>query len=96
MSVADKLKEAVLSNAVAASTASITVLLGWIFSEIAPILLPAIEAVSTKKLLLSLLGLSLLLNLVLLALVWLLSKKPQFRLKYGIYWDKNKNPYCPS
>lgn len=97
MSVADKLKEAVLSRAVEASAASITVLLGWAVSEIAPILLPSIEAVATKKLLLSLLGLSLLLNLALLALIWLLSKKPpQFRLKYGIYWDKDKNPHCPS
>lgn len=96
MSVADKLKEAVLSRAVEASAASITVLLGWAVAEIAPALLPSIEAVATKKLLVSLLGLSLLLNLALLTLVWLLSKRQQFRLKYGIYWDKDKNPHCPS
>lgn len=96
MTFAEKLKEAILSRAVEASAASITVLLGWVVVEIAPILLPSIEAVATKKLLLSLLGLSLLLNLALLALVWFLSNKSQFRLKYGIYWDKYKNPHCPS
>jgi hypothetical protein len=97
MSIADKLKETILSRAVEASAACITILLGWASSEIAPILLPAIEAVATKKLLLSILGLSLLINLALLAIVWLLSKKPpQLQLKYGIYWDKDKNPHCPS
>lgn len=92
----DKLKEAALSRAVEASAAAVTVLVGWIVTEIAPILLPSIEAVATKKLLLSLLGLSLLLNLAMLTVVWLLSKKSQLRLKYGIYWDKDKNPHCPS
>jgi hypothetical protein len=96
MTLAEKIKEKILSHAVEASAASITVLLGWAFSEITPILLPYIEAAATKKLLLSLFGLSLLLNLMLLALVWFLSRGSQLRLKYGIYWDRSKNPHCPS
>jgi hypothetical protein len=96
MSFAEKAKEAILSRAVEACVAAITVLLAWAISEISPVLLPSIEAAASKNLLLSLLILSAVLNLVFLALVWLLSKKEQFRLKYGIYWDKGKNPHCPS
>jgi len=25
-----------------------------------------------------------------------MQKKPEFRLKYGIYWDSDKNPHCPN
>lgn len=96
MSFSYKAKEALLSHAVEACTASITVLLVWSVSEIYPVLLPSIEAAATKKLLLSLLVLSLTLNLAFLVIIWLLSKKDAFKLKYGIYWDKNKNPHCPA
>ena len=96
MTFAAKLKEAVLSRAVESCVASITVLLVWALSEIYPVLFPAIEAAATKKLLLSLLVLSAILNLLFLALILLLSKNDSFKLKYGIYWDKKKNPHCPS
>ena len=96
MTFAVKLKEAVLSRAVESGVASIVVLLVWAVSQIYPVLFPAIEAAATKKLLLSLLALSAILNLLFLAFIWLLSKNDSFKLKYGIYWDKNKNPHCPS
>ena len=76
--------------------AATTVLLAWVGSQIAPALLPAIDAALSKTALLSLLVLSIVLNLVFLALVFYLAKKPPLKLKYGIYWDKDKNPHCPS
>jgi len=92
----EKAKEAILSHAVESCIASITVLLAWGVSEIYPWLLSSIEAAATKKLLLSLLVVSVALNFLFLAFVWLLSKSDTFMLKYGIYWDKHKNPHCPS
>ena len=46
--------------------------------------------------LLAILVTSLALNLIFFIVVWITSKKEPFRLKYGIYWDKDKNPHCPS
>jgi len=45
---------------------------------------------------LSLILVDLELNIVFLVLFWILHKKPEFKLKYGIYWDKEKNPHCPN
>lgn len=96
MSFAEKLKDSILSHAVEASAASIVVVMGFLVNDIALPLLPYIEDAISKKSLLSLLVLSLFVNLSLLAFVWLLARKDELRLKYGIYWDKNKNPHCPS
>lgn len=29
-------------------------------------------------------------------IVWYATKRSGLRLKYGIYWDGDKNPHCPS
>ena len=76
--------------------ASLTVLLVWAAYQIAPVVLPAIEAVTSKKTLLALLVTSLVLNLVFALVVFSVAKRKEFRVKYGIYWDREKNPHCPS
>ncbi len=45
---------------------------------------------------LTLLATSLVLNIVLIALLWFIYKRSQFKLKYGLYWNKKKKPYCPN
>lgn len=87
-SLADKLAEAV--------AASVTVLLAWAAYQIAPIVLPAIESSISKRVLLALLVTSLALNAVFAVALWFTSRRSQFVLKYGIYWDRDSNPHCPS
>ena len=96
MSFLDKVKDSIVTRAAEGIAASLTVLLMWATYQVAPVVLPAIEAVVSKQVLPALLVTSLALNVIFLVVVWLTSKKEPFRLKYGIYWDKDKNPHCPS
>ena len=96
MTFIEKVKDSLASRAAEGIAASLTVLLVWAAYEVAPAVLPAIEAATSKKVLLALLITSLALNVVFALVVWIGSKKEQFRLKYGIYWDKYKNPHCPA
>ena len=96
MAFTEKLKEALLGRISEGVAAAIIALILWAGYELTPALLPAIESVISKRVLLALFISSLLLNIVLAIVIWATKKKGKFILKYGIYWDKNKNPYCPS
>ncbi|HUX90139.1 MAG TPA: hypothetical protein VMV48_05560 [Gallionellaceae bacterium] len=96
MTFFDHVKDSIATRAAEGIAASLTVLLVWAAYQVAPVALPAIEAAVSKQVLLALLVTSLVLNFIFLIVVWLTSKKEPFRLKYGIYWDKDKNPHCPS
>ena len=95
MALLERAKEAVLSHTVEAGVAAITVLLAWAASIIGPAVAPAMLAVIPMPALLPLLLLSLAINLVLVVFLYLVTRKNELRLHYGIYWDKKKNPYCP-
>jgi uncharacterized protein YqhQ len=96
MSFVDRVKESLASRAAEGIAVALTVLLIWAVSQLAPVILPAIEAATSKQVLLALLVTSLVLNVIFAYVVWRVSKKDTFRLKYSIYWDKHKNPHCPS
>ena len=96
MSFTDKIKESIMSRAAESVAAAITVLIAWVAYQVAPAILPAIETALSKRVILALLLLSLVLNIVFFLFVRAVSKKESFKLKYGIYWDKDKNPHCPS
>jgi hypothetical protein len=96
MSFFDKVKESLVNRVAELLIASFTALLLWAAYQVSPEIIPAIESVSSKKVLLALLVASFTLNIILLLVVWSTSKKDSFRLKYGIYWDIKKNPHCPS
>lgn len=96
MTFLDKVKDSIATRAAEGVAASLTVLLVWAAYQIAPLVLPAIEAAISKQVLLALLVTSFFLNVIFLVVVWLTSKKEPFRLKYGIFWDKEKNPHCPA
>lgn len=96
MSFIDKIKESIISRAAESVAASITILLAWVAYQVTPAILPAIETALSKKVILALLLLSLVLNIIFFLFVRATSKKELFKLKYGIYWDKDKNPHCPS
>ena len=59
-------------------------------------MLPALESSLSKSVLLKITLASLALNIILLAIFWVTRKKSEFKLKYGIYWDSDKNPHCPA
>ncbi len=96
MSLLDKVKDSLATRAAEAIAASLTVLLAWAAYQIAPSVLPAIEAAVSKQVLLALLVTSVALNVVFLFTVWFVSRREPLRLKCGIYWDREKNPHCPS
>lgn len=96
MSFRNKLKDSITSKAAESLAVAASVILIWATAKIAPIVLPAIESSLSKEVIVSLLLASLALNIVLVILFWVLHKKPEFRLKYGIYWDSEKNPHCPN
>ena len=94
----EKVENAFVSKAAEGVAVAIGVLVIWVGTKLAPIVVPALEEKLPKETLVSLLLASLGLNLVIVILFWILNKKPssEFKLKYGIYWDKDKNPHCPN
>lgn len=96
MHFGEKVKDSIVNRAAEGLAVSVSVIIIWAASKIAPVILPALESSLSKSLLVSLLLASLALNAVFAFLYWLVSKKPEFKLKYGIYWDSDKNPHCPN
>ena len=96
MNYIKEVKEIIISRATEGLAISVTVIVIWVSSEVGHVILPAIESSHSKSQLLSLLLASLILNIVFLSLFWLFRKKIDYRLKYGIFWDSDKNPHCPN
>jgi len=94
MDIKDRIRESIISKAGGSLAILVGFLLIWIAKKIAPIVLPVIQQKLPADVLVSIILTSLLLNLIFLVIFWLFYKKQEFRLKYGIYWDKNKNPHC--
>jgi hypothetical protein len=96
MSFGERVRESIISKAAEALALSVSVIVIWACSKIGPAILPALESSLSKSLLLTLFLASLALNIVFLAIFWVTRKKSDFKLKYGIYWDSDKNPHCPN
>ncbi len=96
MSFKEKLKDSITSRAAEGLAVAASVIVLWAATKIAPVVMPAIESSLPNKVTVSLLLASLALNILLVVLFWVLYKKSEFKLKYGIYWDKDKNPHCPN
>jgi len=96
MNFKDKLKNSITSKAAEGLAVAASVIIIWAAIKIAPVVLPAIESNLSKELTVSLLLASLALNIVFVILFWVLHKKTEFKLKYNIYWDNEKNPHCPN
>lgn len=94
----EKIENAFISKAAEGVAVAVGVLVIWVGKKLAPVLLPALEQKLQKDVLVSIMLASLALNLLILLLFWILTKssKSEFELRYGIYWDKNKNPHCPN
>lgn len=88
------IKTKLAENSVTIGITLIVWLIMQILKELLPLVLPSILQNSPPKLILLLLVLSMLGNLTLLTLV-LLNRNKKLKLKFGIYWDKEAEPYCP-
>jgi hypothetical protein len=96
MNVIDKIKDKLVEHAAEGAIASVAVLLVWVANKLAPVVLPLIESNLSNQVLLALLLASIAINILLAILIYGATKKRPFKLKYGIYWDSEKNPHCPS
>ncbi|HEY8085128.1 MAG TPA: hypothetical protein VIE69_05950 [Methylophilaceae bacterium] len=96
MTFVERTKEALLNRLSEGVAAALTVLIAWVAYAIVPVVLPAIASAVPTKIILALLLSSLLMNIIFAVLIWSMNKRPMFVLKYGIYWDKDKNAHCPS
>ncbi|MCI5107942.1 MAG: hypothetical protein MRY76_14625 [Pseudomonadales bacterium] len=96
MSFSAKVKETLISRAAEGLGVAVGVILIWMASVIGPAILPAISTLVSTETLATLLAGSFALNIVLVILFWIFFKSPDLKLKYGIFWDRDKNPYCPN
>ena len=96
MSFGERVKETLINRAAEGLALSVSIILIWAASKIGPVVLPILESSLSKSLLVTLLLASFALNFIFLVLFWVTRKKSEFKLKYGIYWDKDKNPHCPN
>jgi hypothetical protein len=97
MTLLERAKEAVRTHVVNACVTVITLLLAWITSIITPVLWPVVRTAIPPEALFPVLLLSLLINAILGVLLYFATRKekPALQLRYGIYWDKDNNPFCP-
>lgn len=97
MNLLSRAKEALLSRVVEACVAAVMVLLAWVTSIVGPAVWGAISEVVPAQALLPVLLLSVLLNLILGLLLHSATYGSETRLTLlnGIYWDKDRNPFCP-
>lgn len=96
MSSVEKIKNGFFEHIGSTAALVVTGLIGWIFTQAAPIVLPAIQEKLPAKVMLAILMLSLFINLLLAIAVWLLTcRREILKLRYGIFWDTESNPHCP-
>ena len=96
MSFIENVKKSVIARVAERVAILIVLVIAWVASAIAPVVGRVIMDSLSKEGIVTLLLASLAINCVLLIVVWAVYKGPEFRLKYGIYWDKDLNPHCPS
>jgi hypothetical protein len=96
--VLEKLKELFLKHTSELLGGLLTLLVGTLFWQIIPLLLSPLWTRLSPQTLQRILGLSLLSVAALLAYTLILNRRLRTKLhiKFGIYWDKHANPFCPA
>lgn len=90
-----KFWDKLIEHAAECAVAALSILLVYVAGQLAPVALPLLDALSNRVLLALMLA-SLLINVLLALLIYYVTRKSPLRLKYGIYWDKERNPHCPA
>ena len=98
MKITTPIKESAIKWLLSAIFGILGLLVGSIYSDLIPIILPRISQELPKVTLLKFLTLA----IILVVLSWVLSyiiyiySKTKLIPKFGVVWDKNKEPYCPN
>ena len=95
MTALSKVKDGFLAHIGSACAAAVVTLLAWIFYQFTPVIVPAIESGVSLRIILAILLLSVILNIALAFICWRISRPAELKLRFGILWDKEKNPHCP-
>jgi tRNA(Ile2) C34 agmatinyltransferase TiaS len=96
MSFLEKAKENLTDKALSLWTGAVGTLLLFVGGVILAAALPTLNSPTFQKLLLPLLGLSVLANTGLIATVWLLVRRHKLRPGFGVLWDSKFEPHCPA
>ncbi len=98
MKIIDTIKESTTKHILSAIFLVLGILIGSLFSETIPTLLPIIVQESSKSALLKMLSLAIL--LFFLSIAWSFIVYFEYRAKLtpkcGVLWDKNKEAHCPA
>jgi hypothetical protein len=92
----ETLRDSLLKRATEATATAVVGLLIWASYELAPALLFLVSSPEYGQSFLVVFIASLAINLILTFVVWRISNQSSLKLKYGAYWDKGKNPHCPT
>ncbi len=92
----NKLIEKIIENSINILITLIVSLIVLAGSQILPLILPSILEQIPSKILLTLLTLSILINLILVSFIIYSHFKNKLIPKFGLLWDKNKEAYCPA
>ena len=100
MSLANSLKEAARENVVTLSVGAIpsalVALLAWAWPDTLQNIAVTVLSIATPKQILAALCISLVVNAVLITLLKASrTTGPKLRPRFGVYWDKQGNAYCP-
>jgi hypothetical protein len=90
MPIINKLKEIVLSHIATIYVTLITALLVMVANQIFPLILPVLLEKLPNKTTLTLLALSILINMVFLSFFFYYKFSNKLKLKFGVLWDRNK------
>jgi len=91
-----KAKDTIIERSIPIALTALGMLLVSSSSTLGPVIVPALLAKITTKELLPLLTLSMASNLLLGALLYLQIASHSLKLKNGVYWDRQQNPFCPN
>ena len=96
MAFVEKAKETLTDKALTLWIGAVGTLLLLVGGVILDAALPTLSSPVFQKLLLPLLGLSVLANMGLIVSVWSLTKQQKLRPRFGILWDSKKEAHCPA
>ena len=98
MKIIDTIKESSTKLLLSAIFGLLGILIGSLYSEIIPIVLPIIIQELPRSVLLKMLTVAILLFFLSIAAAFVtyLQYKPRFIPKCGVLWDKKKEAYCPA
>lgn len=96
MTFIEKLKESSADKASSIVIGAVTGLAIIVGNALSPDVIPMLSSPRLQKVVVPILGISLIVNLLLGYLLLELSRKPKFKTRLGFFWDSDLQPHCPA